>query len=124
MSLHRRKCFFWTKGIHSSTLHTVYRHSLDNITNIPLDTEQIQILILVGYSSLTILPQIFEISPGNKQYSSLVSSCQLRNYVLHKIKEKFISIHPDPYSRDRTASNNSPPPGPEGWFCQRVLRRG
>jgi len=31
----------------------------------------------------------------------------------------YIRFAPPPSPRDKTASNNSPPPGPKGWTCPR-----
>jgi len=44
--------------------------------------------------------------------------------VLHKKNEKLFSICPAPYPRDKTVSNNSPPPGPKGWTCPRACPGG
>ena len=65
---------------------------------------QIHTLILTGNSSPTTLRQIPASWKPHK-----------KRYVLRKIKEKLFWICPTPYRRDRTASNNSPTPGPKSW---------
>ena len=35
-----------------------------------------------------------------------------------KSKRRYFLFAPPPFPRDRTTSNNSPPPGPKGWTCR------
>ena len=82
-----------------------------------------EILVSRGYSSPTSLLQILEIFPGNRQ-SSLrgpAPLCQLRSDKLvtcfTRKTRSYFRFAPPPYPRDKTVSNNSPPPGPKGWTC-------
>ena len=77
---------------------------------------QIQTLILIG-SSLQPLSDKFV------HFTSKIRSLEFRNFVqtarkitctLQNQREVIFDL---PYPRDRTASNNSPPPEPNGWTC-------